>query len=276
MTSQSGREDYDEVGVLLSPSLSLIIPAYNEECRLPVVLDNIVDYLRTSGRSAEVIVVDDGSQDKTAEVALAYKTLLPLRILQSFTNRGKGAAVRLGILNARGDRILFLDADGSALLNQLTRLEQYLDQGYQIAFGSRALNDPNVHIDARFYRKLLGRVFHSFARWILPKGIQDSQCGFKLFTQEAAFQIFRRLNCNGFSFDVELFVHADQLELAWKEVAIDWHHTPNSKLNLTSTPIKMLGELILIGINSITKSRSNEHSLGNVKDWREYEAPSQT
>lgn len=276
MISKSGREGYDEVEGSLPPSLSLIIPAYNEEFRLPVVLANIVDYLTTSGRTAEVIVVDDGSQDKTADVALSYKALLPLRVLRSSKNCGKGAAVKLGVLNARGDRILFLDADGSALLSQLARLESYLEQGYQIAFGSRALNDPNVQIEARFYRKFLGRIFHSFARWILPTGIQDSQCGFKLFTREAAFKIFKRLNCNGFSFDVEVFVHADQLELTWKEVAIDWHHTPNSKLNLTSTPIKMLGELVLIGINTLTKSKSDECSSRSKNDWCEYEAPPQT
>jgi dolichyl-phosphate beta-glucosyltransferase len=273
MTADSRFDGRGEGEDFSPPSLSIIIPAYNEELRISVILNNIVDYLRSNGRSAEVIVVDDGSRDKTADVALSYKDLLPLRVLQSSQNCGKGAAVRLGVLNSRGSRVLFLDADGSAILSQLTRLESHLDQGYQISFGSRALHDPSVRIEARIHRKLLGRVFHSFARWILPTGIQDSQCGFKLFTREAALEVFRRLNCNGFSFDVELFVHANQLNLSWKEVAIDWHHTPNSKLNLTSTPIKMLGELVLIGINKLAKVPHKEHSLSTLRDWYEYKAP---
>jgi dolichyl-phosphate beta-glucosyltransferase len=225
--------------------ISVIIPAFNEERRLPPTLLDYVDYLNLNYKSYEVLVVDDGSSDHTAAVTQKFSRLHPrVRIIKLERNRGKGCAVRTGMLAAVGIRRLFADADGATPCAELSRLEAALSSGSDIAIGSRALSSADTSISTKWYRKYLGRGFNACVNALILPGVADTQCGFKLFSAQAAEAIFSRQTSDGFSFDVEILYLARRLGFAIREVPINWINIPGSKVNLVADSLKMFRDIL--------------------------------
>jgi dolichyl-phosphate beta-glucosyltransferase len=229
------------------PDLSIVIPAFNEEARLEPTLQAYMAYCRESGRRVELIVVDDGSLDRTSQVVNSFATSHPeVRLIRLAENQGKGQAVRSGVVNAQGKLILFADADGATPLSEVERLEQALGQGADVAIGSRALRDQNVAVKARLYRRVMGRVFHRFVEFLTVPGVKDTQCGFKLFRGPVAHDLFSRTRIRGFSFDVEVLMMAQRRGYRIAEVPVNWTHQPGSKVNLVTDSARMLRDLFII------------------------------
>jgi dolichyl-phosphate beta-glucosyltransferase len=226
--------------------LSLIIPAYNERWRLPPTLIDIIDYVEHRKLHYEIIVVDDGSTDETSDIVRKFERVRPndLRCIRLPKNRGKGHAVRTGAVNATGKRIIFLDADGATPIAEIERLEAALDGGADIAIGSRAMKSTETQIKTVWYRKLLGRIFNSCVNLILLPEINDTQCGFKMFTAEAAAKLFPLQTAERFSFDVELLYLARKFQMTIAEVPINWENVPGSKVNLVLDSLRMLRDVI--------------------------------
>ncbi|MEZ6014759.1 MAG: glycosyltransferase family 2 protein [Planctomycetota bacterium] len=221
-----------------APALSVVIPAYNEAARLPAFLDSVLAWARASGRAVEVLVVDDGSSDGTAEVARARAAAGDvLRVLRCPTNRGKGAAVRAGLTRARGARRLFVDADGATAIHELEALERALDAGADLAIGSR--EGGGTLIEASALRRFLGRWFNRAVRMGTVRGLRDTQCGFKLFN-ERALALVPLLREDGFAFDVELLLLAQTRGLSVAEVPVNWREVPGSKVHLARDGVRML------------------------------------
>ncbi|MFM1848194.1 MAG: hypothetical protein RL417_1668 [Pseudomonadota bacterium] len=236
-------------GVAPTVDLSIIIPALNEERRLPPTLIDMIDHLDGRDTTYEVIVVDDGSSDGTASVVRKFERIRPaIKLLRLPLNAGKGNAVRTGMLNATGKRILFADADGSTPFGELDRLMTALDHGADIAIGSRARVSKDTRVATVWYRKLLGRIFNGVVNLVLLPRIADTQCGFKLFTAEAAREIFPRQTARRFGFDVEILYIARQLGLLIVEVPINWSNIPGSKVNLVIDSAQMLLDVFLFRV----------------------------
>jgi dolichyl-phosphate beta-glucosyltransferase len=228
------------------PRWSVVIPAFNEALRLPRYLVEIVTYFDGRGEPYEVLVADDGSTDGTADavtgVARAHE---PVRVLRAELNQGKGAAVRRGMLAARGDFRLFTDADGATPIGEVKRLEAALAAGADVAVGSRALPDPSVSVVARRHRVVAGRVFNSIVQRLVVRGVVDSQCGFKAFTAEAAVTLFQRLRTPGFGFDVEVLLLARAAGYRVVEVPVNWTDQPGSKVRVLGNGPRMLWEIAM-------------------------------
>lgn len=210
--------------------LSVVIPAYNEAARLPVFLDSVVAWCLEHEPHFEVIVVDDGSSDDTVELA----TRRDVRVISHQRNAGKGAAVRTGMLAARGELRLFADADGATAMSELPSL---IEAQADIAIGSREGRDKRVEASA--LRRFLGRWFNRAVRMGAIKRIRDTQCGFKLF-RPVAHGLFEIAQENGFAFDVELLLLAQKKGLDVKEVFVNWTEIPGSKVSLMRDGVKML------------------------------------
>ncbi len=211
--------------------LSVVIPAFNEQTRLPPTLLAISAHLRAQRRAHEIIVVDDGSSDATVARAKALARRVPgLKVLCQPRNLGKGAAVRAGVLAAKGVRVLFSDADLSTPIAELESLDCALDQGADVAIGSRALDRSRIAKHQPFYRELGGRAFNLAVRLLTVHGFHDTQCGFKLFTRSAGQAVFALQRIPGFGFDVEVLYLAQKLSLKIKEVAVRWENSPDSKV----------------------------------------------
>jgi dolichyl-phosphate beta-glucosyltransferase len=220
--------------------LSIIIPAYNEERRLPPTLIEIIDFFDASPTTYEILVVDDGSTDATSEMAKKFEKIRPqVRILQLPRNYGKGHAVRTGALNAKGELVLFADADGSTPIQEVNRLIEAISDGADIAIGSRALQSDETEVKTRIHRKVIGRIFNFFVNVFLLPGMADTQCGFKLFTRPVASFLFRKQQSDGFSFDLELLLLSRKAGLTLAEVPVNWENVPGSKVNLITDSLKM-------------------------------------
>ena len=219
----------------MSADLSLIIPAYNEAQRLPQFLESVRSYLadRYPG-GHEVIVVDDGSADATTDVVETFRESWPqLRLIAHSQNRGKGAAVRTGMLAAEGDVLLFADADGATPITEEKRLRPAINAGAHVAVGSRLVAAQGVVRQRNWRRAAAGRVFARFARWMVPVSVRDTQCGFKMFQRDAARRLFTMSQEQGYVFDLELLALADRLGYRIAEVPINWTEIPGSKLRMT-------------------------------------------
>jgi dolichyl-phosphate beta-glucosyltransferase len=243
--------------VVSAPRWSVVIPAFNEAARLPRYLDEVVAYLGTRGEPWEVLVVDDGSTDATADVARAVSARhAQVRLLRQAANAGKGAAVRAGMLAARGAWRLFADADGATPIAELKRLEAALSSGADVAIGSRMVSAPGVVVRARRHRVFAGRIFNTVAEWLGLGGIQDSQCGFKAFTAAAADDLFPRLATAGFGFDVELLLRARARGWQVTEVAVNWQDQPASKVGVLKDGPRMLWQIFAAGRRVAREERS--------------------
>ena len=228
------------------PDISIIIPAYNEESRLAKTLDDILQYLAERKERFEVIVVDDGSADKTASVALQYeeKTKGVVRMLTYPANRGKGYAVKFGMTNGQGNLLLYNDADGATPIREIERLENAIAQGADIAIGSRAAFSRDTSVKTVWYRKFMGRSFNSIVNFLLLPGVMDTQCGFKMFKRHAAAEVFGKQKAERFSFDVELLFLARKAGFTVAEVPVNWTNIPGSKVNLVSDSFAMFCDLL--------------------------------
>lgn len=217
-----------------SPKLSVVIPAYNEAGRLPASLERIIGYLDTRIVDYELLVVDDGSSDETASVAEAIVSRLGERgrVLRNPQNLGKGASVRRGMLAARGARVLFSDADLSAPIEELVKLEHALDAGAGVAIGSRAVDPSLIEERQSLARSLMGRFFNLIVQTFAVRGISDTQCGFKLFAAEVVSPIFARTRIERFGFDVEVLALAQRLGIPIAEVPVRWRNSPGSTVTL--------------------------------------------
>ena len=211
-----------------SPALSVVIPAYNEVQRLPPTLERIRAHLAGRAGGHEVLVVDDGSTDATAAVAEAAGAT----VLRNEANRGKGYSVRRGMLHARGERRLMTDADLSTPIEELERLLACMDEGYDVVIGSRALPGSRIEVHQPWYRENLGRVFNGLVRALVLPGLQDTQCGFKLFSAPAARDAFSAARLDGFSFDVEALYVARRRGYRIAEVPVVWRNDAATRVGL--------------------------------------------
>lgn len=238
-----------------APFLSVIIPAYNEERRLPPTLDKIVTYLREQPYPSEILVVENGSADRTTEAVeqfMAQQTLTGenLRLALLHSRPGKGAAVQTGMLAARGDFRFICDADLAMPIAEIAKfLPPERPRGsFAIAIASREAPGA-VRYDEPFYRHLMGRVFNGLVRAMAVPGIQDTQCGFKMFTREAAELVFPLQRIDGWSFDVEVLYIGRLHGLRLVEVPIDWYYQADSRVRPVQDTLNMVRELIRIRRN---------------------------
>jgi dolichyl-phosphate beta-glucosyltransferase len=210
--------------------LSVVIPAYNEALRLPATLARVREHLAARGVAHEILVVDDGSSDATADVARAAGDVV--RVLRHEANRGKGCAVRRGMLAARGERRLMTDADLSTPIEELARLEAEIERGFDVAIGSRAVPGARIEVHQPAYREAMGRLFNVLVQALLLPGLSDTQCGFKLFTAPAAETAFGACRLDGFSFDVEALYVARRHGLRVAEVPVVWKNDAATRVGL--------------------------------------------
>jgi len=250
------------------PDLSVIIPAYNEERRLPATLASVYGYLTDKGRDFELIIVDDGSLDQTVAAVESFAQHHDkVRLLSYSPNQGKGHAVRVGILAAHGRLMLVDDADGSSPISEIERLEAAIASGADIAIGSRAKPDPTRVVEALAYRKHIGNTFNWIVQSLLLRGIYDTQCGFKLFKREIARNLFSVACVDGFGFDVEVLSLARMRSYDIAEVAINWHNVEGSKVNVLIDSPRMLLDVLgvwlraLLGVYKRQPARKSIHPL---------------
>ncbi|MBN2446666.1 MAG: glycosyltransferase family 2 protein [Phycisphaerae bacterium] len=218
-----------------APKLSIVVPAYNEERRLPGALDAILAYTRGHDLPTELIIIDDGSHDGTADVVRSRAAGdANLKLLHNDTNRGKGHSVRRGMLAARGELCLMCDADLSAPIEELGKLLPWVERGYDIVIGSRDLPESVLDPPQPWSRRWPAWVFRAWRRRMLLPGIRDTQCGFKLFRQAAAQELFGRQREDGWLFDCEVLGLAERLGYRIKEVGIRWCASGESRVHVPS------------------------------------------
>ncbi|MCP4523283.1 MAG: glycosyltransferase [Candidatus Gracilibacteria bacterium] len=226
---------------------SIIVPAYNEENRIGHTLTEISKYFSTSGATYEIIIVDDGSIDNT--ITMIQQLELPhIQISKNIKNRGKGFSVKQGVNLARGEYILFTDADNSTPIKEIQNLEKYIDK-YSIVIGSRYCKNSNIKVSQKSFRKNIGRIGNMIIQFFLLEGIKDTQCGFKLFQHNVAKKIFSVQKIHGFGFDMEILLAGRSMGFNIKEVPVLWINSEDSRVRPIRDSIKTLGELIFIKIN---------------------------
>jgi glycosyltransferase involved in cell wall biosynthesis len=233
--------------------LSIIIPSYNEEVRLPETLQRIAEYLPTLRLRTEVLVVDDGSTDRTAAVAESFHgKLTGLRVLSNGTNRGKGYSVRHGMLEAQGDMVLFTDADLSAPIEEAEKLLKPLNNGYDVAIGSRAMDRSLISTRQSIFRETAGIIFNKIVRMVLRLPFVDTQCGFKAFRRERCRIIFEQQRIEGFGFDPELLYLARHYGLRAIEIPVRWGHSEATKVNMLGDSLQMFADIFTIRWNAMS------------------------
>lgn len=217
------------------PYLSVVIPAYNESKRIPLTLIDIDKHLSTAGYSYEIIVVNDGSTDDTAQVVERFAKMIPnLRLAGYDKNIGKGNAVRVGMLEAEGKYRLFMDADNSTSVDQFENMVKYFEEGYDVVICSRAHKESKLTPAQGGFRKLLGRVGNLIIQVLVLPGIWDTQCGFKVFSEAAAEKVFRLQRISGWGFDVEILALAKRLGYKIKQVPVVWVNDTDSHVGASA------------------------------------------
>jgi Glycosyltransferases involved in cell wall biogenesis len=233
-----------------APYLSVIVPAYNEEKSIEQTLKSINSYLSRQSYLYEVIVVNDGSRDRTAYfVSRLISELSYLRLIDNKENRGKGWAVRQGMLSSKGRIRLFMDADNSTSVDQIERMIPCFEEGFDVVMGSRRVEGAVIAVHQSWLRENIGQVFNLIVRFIHGIPIKDTQAGFKAFSSAAAEKIFPRQTISRWAFDVELLVICQKLGLRVKQVPIVWRNDPRSLVK-SRDMIKMLFELLKVKLNS--------------------------
>ena len=227
--------------------LSVVIPAYNEEQRLPRTIEQVERYLHGRGSTYEVVIVDDGSTDGTRQVMdraeARYETV---RVETMPQNRGKGRALATGVAVARGEEILVTDADLSTPIEELEKLEAALQAGAGVAIASRAVKGSKVEISQPFYRVLMGKAFNLIVQVFLLPGIWDTQCGFKLFRADIAHDVFAHLSTDGFGYDPEVLYRAKKKGVRIVEVPVIWRNSAPTKVAPFSSSFDMFKHVLRI------------------------------
>lgn len=230
---------------------SIVIPAYNEGVRILPTLDQVVGFVRQQNWLAEIVVVNDGSRDDTAEVVRDYARRNPaVRLIENPGNRGKGFSVRNGMLHAQGEAVLFTDADLSSPIEESVKLFDSIRRGHDVAIGSRWLQSDLQTVRQPLYRQILGRAFNLALRVILGLKYKDTQCGFKAFTNRAGKEIFSRQRIRRWGFDPEILFLAHKLGYRIEEIPVAWGHDHRSKINPITDGCSMLADLLKIRWNS--------------------------
>lgn len=237
-------------GLVTDLLLSLVIPAYNEESRLPATLQRISDALEAHGEPYEVLVVVNGSTDRTADVVKAASERDSNIRLIVTPLAGKGRAVRIGISEAKGDRIAFADADLSTPIEEVIGLTEQLTEWHQVVIASREGSGAR-RVGEPYVRHLMGRVFNLLVQVLAVRGIQDTQCGFKAFTRECAQDVFRRQQVTGFGFDVEVLYLARKLGYGIREVPVTWTYAASSRVDPLRDTIRMFRDVLLVRLNDL-------------------------
>jgi glycosyltransferase involved in cell wall biosynthesis len=234
------------------PKYSIVIPAYNESTRLPATLASVVSCIRARGWKAEVIVVNDGSTDTTAEVVREFARTAPeVRLLENPGNRGKGYSVRAGMLEARGEVAIFTDSDLSAPIEEAERLFAAIEAGAQIAIGSRWLESGRQTHRQPLYRQFFGRCFNAVTRAVMRLPFADTQCGLKAFTREAAQTVFRLQTIERWGFDPEILLIALKRGYRVVEVPVSWAHDERTRMSYLRDGMRMLQEIAQIRWNAL-------------------------
>ena len=245
-------DDYERFAGLVAPDnddiyLSIVIPAYNEAARIGPGLEQVLDYVQQRRFSSELIIVDDGSSDDTANtVRQVVADRLPLQVLRNPTNQGKGYSVRRGMLAAIGQYVGFIDADMSTPISEADKLLGALEGGAQVAIGSRAGPDAMVEEHQPWGRETAGKLFGLFTRLVLLPGIYDSQCGFKFFARAAAGEIFSHQKLSGWAFDAELLYIARRLGYEIAQVPVRWLNDPETKVKILRDGPQMLIDVLRV------------------------------
>lgn len=249
-SAEGDRAGYPRPHVEIPPaptevtSISVVVPAYNERDRIVASLQEIYAYLHKDQPPSELLVVDDGSTDDTCEVVEAFAVGHPgTTLIRTTPNRGKGHAVRVGVMRARGSHILFSDADLATPIEELARLMAKLEEGGEVAIGSRAARGAVLAVRQPWYREIAGRTLNQLVRRVAVPQISDTQCGFKLFRRDAAHDLFGRSVEDGFGFDVEILHLARRRGYRIAEVPVAWRHREGSKVRIVRDSMRMLGTL---------------------------------
>jgi glycosyltransferase involved in cell wall biosynthesis len=234
------------------PKYSIVIPAFNESARIPATLQSVVACIRAKGWSAEVIVVNDGSRDTTADLVRAFaKTAPEVRLVENPGNRGKGYSVRSGMLQALGEVVLFTDSDLSAPIEEAERLFAAIEQGADIAIGSRWLEKGRQTHRQPLYRQFFGRCFNAVTRGVMGLRFADTQCGFKAFTRAAAQTVFQLQTIERWGFDPEILFIALKRGYSVEEVPVSWAHDERTRMSYLKDGMKMLEEIAIIRWNAL-------------------------
>jgi len=228
------------------PFLSVIIPAYNEAKRLPLTLIDIDKHLEDQEYSYEILVVNDGSTDETAEIVNRFMPLVEnLKLIDNKENKGKGAVVRQGMLLAKGTWRLFMDADNSTSIVEFNKMIPYFKDGYEVVIGSRDVRGARMLPPQIFYKRWLGDLGNLFIQALLLPGIWDTQCGFKCFSDEAAEKFFHLTKINRWGFDAEALALAKELGYKIKEMPVFWVNDPRTHVRL-SAYLQVLWEVVKV------------------------------
>ena len=234
------------------PKYSIVIPAYNERARILATLKSVVEAVRAHRWPAEVIVVNDGSTDETAQLVREFALSAPeVQIMNNPRNCGKGYSVRSGLLHALGEIVMFTDADLSAPINEAERLFQAIADGADIAIGSRWLATSRQTHRQPLYRQVLGRVFNALTRAVMGLPFADTQCGFKAFTRSAAQTIFQLQTIERWGFDPEILFIARKRGYRIVEVPVSWAHDARSRISYLRDGLQMLKELAIVRWNAL-------------------------
>jgi glycosyltransferase involved in cell wall biosynthesis len=246
---------------------SIIIPAYNESQRIVPTLDRILTYITEQAWDAELIVVNDGSRDDTAKIVQRYVERNPvIRLVENPGNRGKGYSVRNGMLNAHGELLLFSDADLSSPIEEAPKLFRAIEDGADVAIGSRWLRSDLQTARQPLHRQLFGRVFNLALRIILGLKFKDTQCGFKAFTRSAAQSIFPLQRIERWGFDPELIFLAKKQRLRIVEVPVKWAHDEGGRINPLRDGLRMFVEVLKIRWNSMAGKYQAAASAADIQE----------
>ncbi len=252
------------------PQYSIVIPAYNEAARISKALEAVVGCIRRRGWSAEVVVVDDGSRDQTAELVRAFAANAPeVRMLENPGNRGKGYSVRHGIIQSLGEVVMFTDADLSAPIEEAEDLFAAIAGGADIAIGSRWLERTRQTIRQPLYRQIFGRCFNAVTRAVMGLPYADTQCGFKAFTRAAAQTVFQLQTIERWGFDPEILFIARKRGYRIVEVPVSWAHDERTRISYLKDGIRMLEDIAVVRWNALlgryNKPVERIHRTGLVK-----------
>ena len=235
-----------------SPKYSIVIPAYNERARIIATLESVIRTVRAEGWNAEVIVVNDGSTDETVDLVLEFAKKAPeVRLMQNPRNSGKGYSVRSGVLHAQGEIVMFTDADLSAPIDEASRLFEAIEQGADIAIGSRWLETSRQTHRQPLYRQFFGRCFNALTRMVMRLPYADTQCGFKAFTRSAAQTVFQLQTIERWGFDPEILFIARKRGFRVREVPVSWAHDARTRISYLRDGMQMLKELAIVRWNAL-------------------------